>query len=87
MTDDLPPDFETALAGLEEVVRKLEGEELELDEALRLFESGVAYLRTANRLLEEARGSVEELIAEASGELRTVEFEPEDEASEAGGDG
>lgn len=74
--------FEGALEELEEILRALEGDELRLDEALELFERGVARLRVANRLLERARGSVEELIRDASGDLRTVSFSDEDEAAD-----
>lgn len=77
--------FEAALSELEEILRALEGDELRLDEALELFERGVARLRTANRLLEEARGRVEELVEEAAGELRTVPFEPPEEDGGAAG--
>ncbi len=68
--------FEELLAELEEILGALEGQDLRLDEALALFERGVSQLRGANQLLNEARGTVEELITDASGELRTVEFEP-----------
>lgn len=75
--------FEAALARLEGIVRRLDGEELELDEALELFEKGVADLRNATRQLDEARGKVEELIEEAAGELETVDFDlPTDDDSE-----
>lgn len=74
-----PSEFETALEELEGIVKRLDREELELDEALELFEEGVGHLRTASRLLDEARGVVEELIEDASGELEAVDFElPED---------
>lgn len=74
-----PSEFESALEELEEIVRRLDREEMELDEALALFEEGVGHLRTASRLLDEARGVVEELIEDASGELEAVDFElPED---------
>lgn len=79
-----PSEFEASLAELERIIEALEGEELRLDEALALFEEGVAHLRTANRLLEQARGRVEEVIADASGELRTVGFEPMGEGEDAG---
>lgn len=73
------PEFEAALEEIEGILAALEREELRLDEALALFETGVARLRVANRFLERAKGTVEELIAEASGELRTAPFEaPED---------
>ncbi len=67
--------FEAALERLEGIVRRLDREELELDEALTLFEKGVADLRTATRQLDEARGKVEELIEDAAGELETVDFD------------
>ncbi len=78
-------DFEAALAELEEILRGLDREDLRLDEALALFERGVARLRAARTILEQARGSVEELIADAAGELRTVELETAEPA--AGDDG
>lgn len=75
--------FEAALERLEGIVRRLDRDELELDEALELFERGVADLRTATRQLDEARGKVEELIENAAGELETVDFElPTDDDAE-----
>ena len=76
------PDFEAALDELEEIVRRLDREELRLDEALALFEDGVARLRTASRLLDEARGRVEEVVGEAADELQTVDFELPEESEE-----
>ncbi|MEE9579586.1 MAG: exodeoxyribonuclease VII small subunit, partial [Gemmatimonadota bacterium] len=52
----------------------LDREELDLDEALRLFEDGVRHVRRANRLLEDVRGRIEELIEASSEEVRTVEL-------------
>ncbi len=80
--EDREPDFEAALEELEAIVGRLDREELELDEALELFERGVARLRTANRLLDEARGRVEEVVEEAAGELEAVDFELPEEATE-----
>ncbi|MDP2497715.1 MAG: exodeoxyribonuclease VII small subunit [Candidatus Palauibacterales bacterium] len=87
MTDADGPGFETALSELEEIVRALDRDEMQLDEALELFRQGVGHLRTANRLLDEAEGQVEELIEEASGELETVDFDVggSEEAAEGGG--
>ena len=80
--------FEAALERLEGIVRRLDREELELDEALELFEKGVADLRTATRQLDEARGKVEELIEDAAGELETVDFDlPTDDGSDDGSGG
>lgn len=87
MADEAPKtsEFEAALAELESIVARLDREELDLDEALALFESGVGHLRTASRLLTEARGVVEELIEDASGDLATVDFDVP--AEDAGGNG
>jgi exodeoxyribonuclease VII small subunit len=70
-----PPEFEASLQRLEEIVGRLDREELELDEALALFEEGVGHLRDASRLLDDAEGVVEELIQDASGELEAVDFD------------
>lgn len=82
-----PSEFGTALDELEGIVRRLDREELELDEALELFEEGVGHLRTASRLLDEARGVVEELIEDASGELEAVDFELPDDDRGTDGEG
>lgn len=70
-------DFESALRALEEIVLKLEGGDLPLDEALRLFEEGVRLSRFCNSKLEEAERRVEILARERNGELKPVEFKPE----------
>jgi exodeoxyribonuclease VII small subunit len=54
---------------LEEIVRRLESEELPIEEALRLFEDGVARLRSARTLLTDAETRVHQVLKE-SGEIR-----------------
>lgn len=61
--------FERALAELETIADSLEREDLDLDQALALFERGVERLRVAGRLLDAAHGRVEELVADAAGSL------------------
>ena len=63
------PDFERSLARLEEVVRKLESPQLSLDEAMKLFEEGVALSRECQKQLEEAEGKVEILLKKADGKM------------------
>ncbi len=48
------PDFGKQLERLEDIVRRLEGEDLDLDAALKLFEEGVERLRAARDQLAEA---------------------------------
>lgn len=73
------PDFELSLSRLEEVVRKLESPQLSLDEAMKLFEEGVALSRECQKQLEEAEGKVEILLKKADGKLVAQPFEPEGE--------
>lgn len=79
--------FEQLLADLEATVDRLGAQDLELDEALSLFERGVACLRDAGRLLDAAEGRVEELIEAASGDLEAIGFEDavRDETRSPGG--
>jgi exodeoxyribonuclease VII small subunit len=74
------PDFEHSLARLEEVVRRLESPQLSLDEAMKLFEEGVALSRECQKQLEEAEGKVEILLKKADGKLVAEPFEPEGES-------
>jgi len=69
------PSLETRLRRLEEIVSRLETEELELDKALALFEEGVGHVREAEASLAEAELRVEELL----GEGEQVETRPLEE--------
>jgi len=73
------PEFEQSLARLEEIVRRLENANLSLDDAMRLFEEGVALSRDCQKQLEQAEGKVEILLKKAGGELAAQPFEPEGE--------
>ena len=76
------PEFERSLARLEEIVRKLENTNLSLDEAMRMFEEGVALSRDCQKQLEQAEGRIEILMKKAGGEMSAQPFEPgsEDES-------
>ena len=62
-----PTDFEGALAELEARVRRLEGGDLPLDDALTLYEQGVELARTCHEQLEEAEKRVAALTRERDG--------------------
>jgi exodeoxyribonuclease VII small subunit len=62
--------FGPELSRLEEIVRKLESEDLELDEALQLFEEGVSRLRAARERLAQAELKVQAVLQEAGGDIR-----------------
>ncbi len=63
---DSPDDLtlEVRLGRLEEIVRTLEVEEPDLEQALTLFEEGVGHVRHAEELLAKAELRVEELLSE-----------------------
>jgi exodeoxyribonuclease VII small subunit len=62
------------LARLEEIVRKLEADDVELDAALALFEEGVARLRAARERLVTAEVKVQAVLEEA-GDLRLTDLD------------
>ncbi|HZK57968.1 MAG TPA: exodeoxyribonuclease VII small subunit [Clostridia bacterium] len=70
--------FEKALIRLEEIVNKLENEELSLDESLRVFEEGINLYRLCSKELSEAEKKIS-LIVQENGKLRKTPFECEDE--------
>lgn len=59
--------FEESVRQLEAIVEQLDGDELTLDESLRLFEQGVAALREAGVELARAEAQVRQLVDQADG--------------------
>lgn len=55
------PTFEVAQAELERIVRQLESGQVELEEALVLWERGEELYRTCLMKLDAAQGKIEEL--------------------------
>lgn len=66
--------FETAVAKLEEIVRRLEGGDLPLDDSLKAFEEGIKLARVCEKLLNEAKGKVEQLIKKEGGKWEEAEW-------------
>lgn len=73
MTDETPqdPSLETRLSRLEEILARMESDDVQLEEALALFEEGVQHVRAAETTLSAAELRVEELLA--SGETRPLD--------------
>jgi len=74
-----PNEFEQAFAELEQIVKRLESEELPLDESLELFEKGISLSRFCNQKLEEIEKKIELILADAKGQPVAEPFEPEEE--------
>ncbi len=56
--------FEDSMKRLEEVVGRLEGEEVSLEESLKLFEQGVKLMRFCHLRLSEVEEKVQTLVAD-----------------------
>jgi exodeoxyribonuclease VII small subunit len=57
------PTFAQQLERLEAIVRRLESPELDLDEALKLFEEGVEGLRALRDRLSSAEAKVKQVLS------------------------
>ena len=74
----VPPDiaamsFEDALAELEQIVRRLEGGQVKLDEAILSYERGAQLKQHCERKLNEAQQRVDRIVIGSDG---TVTAEP-----------
>ncbi len=61
--------FAAELERLETIVRSLEDSEVDLDEALELFQEGVKRLKNARKLLEDTELTVKKVMKAADGAL------------------
>jgi len=71
-SDGVPPDiaamsFEYALAELEQIVRRLEGGQVKLDEAIISYERGAQLKRHCERKLNEAQQRVDRIVVGPEG--------------------
>lgn len=66
-----PPSLAHDLRQLEEIVRRLEADDADLDRALALFEEGVARLRDARARLAEAELRVRRVLEAGEDGVRT----------------
>ncbi len=70
------PTFESAFSQLQELVKKLEGGTLPLEESLKAFEEGVRLTRLCQESLSKAEQKVEQLMkVGADGKVQTKPFE------------
>ncbi len=74
------PDFEAALAELEQIVLRLEQGDLPLEESLRQFERGVTLTRGCQKALQQAEQKIRVLAQNRDGELVEQDFAAPDES-------
>jgi exodeoxyribonuclease VII small subunit len=70
----VPPDiaamnFEDALAELEQIVRRLEGGQVKLDEAIQSYERGAQLKRHCEKKLNEAQQRVDRIVIGPEGAI------------------
>ena len=63
--------FEKALAELEDIVRKLESGEAELEESITLYERGAALKAHCDKKLKSAQEKIEKIVIGADGTPKT----------------
>lgn len=61
--------FEKALGSLELIVERLQQENLDLDEMIRLYEEGITHLGNCQRVLENAELKIQQLNSKLKTEL------------------
>ena len=64
--------FEEAYARLEEIVRRLEGDDLTIEQSVELYEQGVALVRHCNARLDGAELRISQLAPGPDGDLKVV---------------
>lgn len=67
--------FEQTMQELEETVAALEAGQIELDQALLLFEKGIKLSRACQKILDQAEQKVTRLTQEENGEIKEYSFQ------------
>ena len=70
--------FEEAFSQLEDIVKKLEGGGLSLDESLEAFEKAVKLVKLCNEKIEKAEAKVKILVEGADGSVTDAPFDVTD---------
>lgn len=71
--------FEESVGRLEEIVRMLENGTASLDESLKLYEEGIALVRTCNSQLDSAEKKIRILTQGPDGGVEEEDFDGDDE--------
>lgn len=69
--------LESALERLEEIVQKMDSDEIELEESIELFQEGMQLTKFCRAQISEAEQKVQQVVEDAEGELSLEEFDDE----------
>ena len=70
--------FEKSMSDLRDIVDKLQGGNLELEESIKLFQKGTKLIEYSHKKLDEIQKKVQILVEEESGKITTEDFDSED---------
>ncbi len=68
--------FEEAIKKIEEIVKRLEEEELPLEKAMELYEEGMLLIEKCEKVLDEAKLKVQIIKKQGEGKFSLENFEP-----------
>lgn len=71
--------FKENVTALEEITQKLENEELDLEEAIALYEKGVEISKLCMKTLQNAELKITKLKSQLDGEVDESDLSPDDE--------
>lgn len=69
--------FEASMVRLEQIVRAMERGDVALEESLKLFQEGTELVRNCQKLLEDARFQVKQIMTAADGSPIEEDFRDE----------
>ena len=72
-------DFKSGLERLEEIVDSLEGGEIDLEEALKVFEEGIKISKSLSEKLTRAEKQIRQLVEKSDGSLETEPMEDDED--------
>ncbi|MFO7914446.1 MAG: exodeoxyribonuclease VII small subunit [Candidatus Krumholzibacteriales bacterium] len=71
------PDFESSMKRLEEIVSRLENDNVPLEESIALYEEGVKIGRKCREIMDNADRKIRELSGEQKDQVRKIEKDKE----------
>ncbi|MCF7806002.1 MAG: exodeoxyribonuclease VII small subunit [Candidatus Marinimicrobia bacterium] len=69
--------LESALERLEEIVARMDSEDVELEESIELFQEGMQLTKFCRAQISEAEQKVQQVVEDADGNLTLEEFDDE----------
>jgi exodeoxyribonuclease VII small subunit len=70
--------FERALARIEQIVDRMESGEIELDQALALYQEGMELMAQCQATLEETQNKIKKITKDIQGRLKVEEHDLEE---------